>query len=44
MEAEAGKTATDFQEDKNSLWNLQRLNKTNQHKMQKIPVCPVNRN
>jgi NAD+ synthase len=45
LEAEAGKTATDFSGRQKTVFEIyKRLNKTNQHKMQKIPVCPVNRN
>lgn len=45
LEDEAGKTANDFSgREKVAFEIYKRLNKTNQHKMNAIPICLVNRN
>jgi NAD+ synthase len=41
IQDQEGKSATDFLIEKNSLRNIQRLNKINQHKMKSIPICIV---
>jgi NAD+ synthase len=45
LEDEAGKTANDFSGRQKKVFETYKsLNRTNQHKMRKIPICFVNRN